>query len=242
MVSINTPIFGVLVALTGLGILFYLGIAISGTSSYECPFQTPAFTRFRDLWEKVRSLSKLWKRVQSKILHVAPRFPFALKLNLHNHSRRPSLPTTQDSAVSQEIDPWLAPKDLAVFRTNNSNDVQCVSWILRNNTDPEPLDTAARLAGTIRWFEEGIDVEPPYDIIVSIFESCLDSKVPPGIIPGYRLYPGMKIRHTTLSGLSCGYTHRQSADPRTWPSSLSPPSPGLGTQYMNSYTSPRFPT
>jgi len=186
MVSINAPIFGVLIALTGLGILFYFGIVISGTSSYECPFQTPASAHLRDLWEKAGSLSKLWKGIWSKILHVAYCFPCTSKLNPRNHSRSSSLPTTRDSVFSQEMDPWLIPGDLAVFRRNNANDIRCVSWILRNITDPESLDAAVRLAGTIRWFEEGIDVEPPYDMILSIFESCLDSTK--------KVYPGMKER------------------------------------------------
>jgi len=246
MVSINALIFGVLVALTAFGILFYIGIVIPGASSYECPFQTPASTNLRRLWKKVipritimvspiisvlrgpwevlcqtlhnmlhlslklgawrrfrrsrpatplevlphtprpTALSRLWKSILSKILHVAYCFPCTSKLNPRNHSRSSSLPTTRDSVFSQEMDPWLIPGDLAVFRRNNANDIRCVSWILRNITDPESLDAAVRLAGTIRWFEEGIDVEPPYDMILSIFESCLDSTK--------KVYPGMKER------------------------------------------------
>jgi len=236
MITINTPIFDVLIILTVLGLLFYIGIVIFGTSSYECPFQTPASTNLRSLWEKVgprttvvaspiisalRGLwgiilcqilriilhlplrldvwryfrrsrplnagenlptpwlaapSKLWKSIQSKIPH----------LNLGDSFHRTPLPTTQRPPVSLEMVPWSTPKDLAAFLMNNTNDIRCVSWILINITDPESLDAAVRLAGTIRWFEEGIDVEPPYDIIVSVFESCLDSTK--------RVYPGMKER------------------------------------------------
>ena len=66
----------------------------------------------------------------------------------------------------------------------NAKDVRCVSWILRNITDPESLDAAIRLAGTIRWFIDGINVEPPYDIIVSTFHTCFDSTgtVYPGLL------------------------------------------------------------
>jgi len=42
MASINTPVASVLIAVTVLGVLFYLGIIIASTSSYERPFQTPA--------------------------------------------------------------------------------------------------------------------------------------------------------------------------------------------------------
>lgn len=53
--------------------------------------------------------------------------------------------------------------------------MRCVSWILRNITDPEALDTTIRLAGKIRWFDDGANVGLPYDLIVSTFEACFDS-------------------------------------------------------------------
>ena len=82
--------------------------------------------------------------------------------------------------------PWLAQEDLAAIQKTNTEDTRCVSWILRNITDPEALDAAIRFAGTIRWFEDGTDVELPYDTIVSIFHSCLDST---GTV-----YPGLSDR------------------------------------------------
>ena len=68
----------------------------------------------------------------------------------------------------------------------SANDARCVSWILWNITDPEALDAAIRLAGTIRWFEDGIDIEPPYDLIVSAFHACFGSD--------RELYPGSRDR------------------------------------------------
>jgi len=74
---------------------------------------------------------------------------------------------------TSELEPWSCPEDLDILRQTNRNDVRCVSWILRNITDPEALDTAIRLAGEIRWFDDGFD--PPYDLIVSTFDACFDS-------------------------------------------------------------------
>ena len=68
----------------------------------------------------------------------------------------------------------------------NTSDAQCVSWILRNITDPEALDAAIRLAGEIQWFVDGVNVRPPYDLIVSTFEACFDS--------ARRLYLGLRHR------------------------------------------------
>ena len=49
MWSVNTSVARVVVSFTILGVLFYIGIVVVGTSSYECPFQTPASTSLRYL-------------------------------------------------------------------------------------------------------------------------------------------------------------------------------------------------
>ena len=62
----------------------------------------------------------------------------------------------------------------AVLKKNGDN-ARCVSWILKDITDPEALDAAILLAGTIRWFEDKIDVKPLYDLIIFTFDTCFDS-------------------------------------------------------------------
>ena len=47
--SVNLSVARVVISFTVLGVIFYLGIVIAGTSSYECPFQTPASTTLRAL-------------------------------------------------------------------------------------------------------------------------------------------------------------------------------------------------
>jgi len=177
MWSISTPVAYILATLTGLGLVFYLAIVIAGMSSYVCPFQTPASIALRSAWEKVRGgifsaspwTRRMWKRIVRPLL------------------RRQSLPVIPlENVQVQRSEPWLKPKDLAIINRMNANDVRCVSWILKNITGPEALDAAVRLAGTIRWFEDGFNVEPPYDLIVSMFEGCFDSTG--------RLYPGSRDR------------------------------------------------
>jgi hypothetical protein len=82
--------------------------------------------------------------------------------------------------------PRIKPKDRAIVRRTNADDVRCVLWVLRNLTDPEALDAAIRLAGIIRWFDDGLDIDLPYDLIVSTFEACFD--------PTKTLYPGSRDR------------------------------------------------
>lgn len=117
-------------------------------------------------------LRNLWKDIQCKI------FPVALRL-LHTLS----LLIVRDASPNPVVaSPWLTPTTLATLRHTNATDLRCVSWTLWEITDPEALNAAIRLAGTIRWFEDGLDVEPQYDLIVSTLKACIDptGKISPG--------------------------------------------------------------
>ena len=171
MWHINTPVAYTLISLAGLGVIFYAAIMIAGMSSYACPFQTPGTITLRRTRKKVRrgflSCIVRSKRVLLRIHRMWNR-------GVRSLLRRQSLPTMIPLKNIQvhKFEPWLKPKDLAIRRTN-ADDVRCVSWILRNITDPETLDAAIPLVGDIRWFDD--NVEPPYDLIVSTFEACFDS-------------------------------------------------------------------
>ena len=183
--SINASVALTLISLTGLGVVFYVTIVIAGVSSYGCPFQTPASIALHGPWKRVR------RRIVSSIVH-SKRVLIGTRQTWKRRVRlllcRQSLPTTTslESIQVHESEPWLKPKDLAIIRRMNSDDVGCVSWILRNITDPEAIDAAIRLAGEIRWFDDGINVDPPYDLIVSTFKACFD--------PTGKLYPGSRDR------------------------------------------------
>jgi len=185
MWTINTSVAYTLISFTGLGAAFYVTIVIAGASSYACPFQTPASVALRDLWKKVHHgifpLTVYYTRVLSRTRRMWNQAARSLL-------RRQYLPTTipLENIEAHQPEPWMIPKDLAIIRRTNADDVLCVSWILRNITDPEALDAAIRLAATIRWFDDGINVDPPYDLIVSTFKACFD-------LTG-KLYPGSRDR------------------------------------------------
>jgi hypothetical protein len=247
--SVNTSIARVVISFTVLGVIFYLGIVIAGTSSYECPFQTPASTTLRALRSRettrrlLASLSPLsvissvyiaWRDVRQGIpsryrhirdavvdprswglflpnisdiatnvghqtiillLHVDRGFGNA-KQGLVQWIRRCKrailLPIAHDDPNNQlhalrPRDGLLIPvRNIASLRKRNADDARCVCWIIRNITDPEAIDSAIRLAGTIRWFDGNVDVDPPFEFIVSTFEACFDSARKP--------YPRMSDR------------------------------------------------
>jgi hypothetical protein len=194
MWSINASVARTLIGFTGLGVIFYIGIVIAGMSSYACPFQTPASIALRSIWNKVQggavSAVDHPKRLLSWIHRMWNRRALLLL-------RRQSLPPLEDVQVQQPEPPstldnvpqsewWLKSKELDVIRRKNNSDAQCVSWILRNITDPEALDIAVRLAGEVRWFDDRSNADLPYDVIVSTFEACFDST--------RTLYPGSRDR------------------------------------------------
>ena len=185
MWTINTSVAFTLISLTGLGVTFYVVVVIAGMSSYACPFQTPASVVLRRLWKRVRR-GVVSLTVRST--RVLPRTHRTWNRRVQSLLHRQSLPTAipLENIEIHQSEPWMKPVDLAVARRTNVNDVQCVSWILRNITDPEALDAAIRLAGNIRWFDDGINIDPPYDLIVSTFKACFD--------PTGRVYPGSRDR------------------------------------------------
>jgi hypothetical protein len=244
--SVNISVARVVISFTVLGVIFYIVIVIAGTSSYECPFQTPASTALRALqtkgtiWRSLASLSLprvisfvhvTWKDLQRGLISryrrirdtmVNPR-PWAISsltisgmatnighraiiLLLHvdrvfgNAKHRlvqgvrrckcaMLLPITHDDTnhqphTLQYQDGLLVHvRDIASLRKQNADNARCVRWIIRNITDPEAIDAAIRLAGTIHWFDGDVDVDPPFHFIVSTFEACFDSAGGP--------YPGM---------------------------------------------------
>jgi len=124
--SINTPVASVLITLTALGVLFYLGVIIAGTVSYECPFQTPMSPTLCSLWEKVRpqilhviatgvsfgclswqlalaTLHHLWDVILYQVLALL----WLLQIRGWRHSQSVSLPVMQLNP--QEHTSWLAP-------------------------------------------------------------------------------------------------------------------------------------
>ena len=185
MWSVNAAVTYTLIGLTGLGATFYTLIVVAGMSSYSCPFQTPASAAFRCTWKRVRpevvSSYNRFKQALSRAIRTLERSVWPL---LHCQLLPIAIPLR--NAWVRGPEPWLKPKDLAIIRTENDSDVRCVSWILRNITDPEALDAAVRLAGTIRWFDDGINADLPYGSIVSTFEACFD--------PAGKLYSGSRDR------------------------------------------------
>ena len=231
--TINKPVAYTLIALTGLGVLFYLVVVIVGASSYDCPFQTPGSAQLRSLGKKVRpiilpviaimrtlgrtiqrGISVVWlslvkvyhhfltllERVQIGILRMGFCLP-PLGLNINRRFRKPPLPTTQEGPHTpdpHDLPPWFAPNELAIIQKKNTDNVRCVSWILDDITDPEALDVAIQLAGSIRWFDDEINVKPLYDLIISTFDICFGSN---GVV-----HPGSRNR-AYYSGLAILWIH-----------------------------------
>jgi len=250
---VNASVACVVVSFTIFGILFYIGIVAAGTSSYECPFQTPGSMILRYLRDSgttrklIASLSPLkttsfiyatWantcrglvsapcraydvircpssrgispSRIMSGVrdmaimvghqtttllLRIDRAFGNAkqrLVQEIRKFRRAGLLPTTIEDvphkALVHQKSPGLRVHvwNLEALRKQNADNIRCVCWVLQNITDPEAIDAAIRLAGTIRWFDGDSDHHPPFDLICSTFEACFDSAKQP--------YPGLRDR------------------------------------------------
>ena len=135
---------------------------------------------------------KVWNRRVRPLLHrqSLPAIPLEdVQVRQSESVSIPDSPSQSESPSAPnnvQSEPWWNPKELDIVRKTNTSDARCVSWILRNITDPEALDAALPVAGEIRWFDDGVDVDLPYDLIVSTFEGCFDST--------RTLYPGSRDR------------------------------------------------
>ena len=108
-----------------------------------------------------------------------------LRKGVRKYKSRLLLPiSVTDASIPRGSGLLSIPRDLATLRRRNADDARCVSWILRNITDPEAIAAAVRLAGSIRWFDGDVDVDPPYDFFVSTFETSVGSNRKP--CPGMR--------------------------------------------------------
>ena len=251
MWTVNTSVARIVISFTALGVVFFIGIVVAGTSSYDCPFQTPASIALRDLRDSRRTrkvlaslsplaivffISLVWrgartglsqgvhrvhkmvlklpswdislssiipgirsicKKVGRRIVTLFSRIGLALgntkKILVQGIQRSKSstsLPMSIDEARLQLQEPrtgLLVPvRDLSARRDRNAANARCVCWVIRCITDPEAIDSAIRLAGSIRWFDGDVDVDPPFGFIVSTFKGCFDSTMSP--------YPGMVDR------------------------------------------------
>ena len=271
--SINTSVACVVIFFTVLSVLFYIGIVIAGTSSYECPFQTPVSTALRSLRESGRTQMLLaslsphkviqfiyttWRNTQkvlvilllpnttsliyatwmdtlqwfiltsqnmwqsllswefslssimtsihgipTRVGHTVIILLLQADQTLGNAKQRLAqgiqrlrhvglLPTTIEDVHHQLLLPQNSPglqlpvRNLGALQQQNMDDAHCVSWVLQNITDPEAIDSAIRLAGTIQWFNGDPNHGPPLNSIITTFEACFDSTK--------QLYPGMRDR------------------------------------------------
>ena len=103
MWSVNISVARVIISFTVLGVLFYIGVVVAGTSSYECPFQTPASIGLRYLRDsettrklaaslsppKVISLvGAAWRSTRRRIVSASrhayeiARYPFSSEISL----------------------------------------------------------------------------------------------------------------------------------------------------------------
>ena len=218
MWTINASVARTLLGLTSFGVGFFILIVVAGTSSYECPFQTPASLTLRALGahrtfgrlvssllllgvrKRLRNVSRnlvyLYlrtrasvsriKMIVSRSLHQCAALVRAareLTVLPHQSLLPHHLNTPVYTSQLWNLGPILKEQDLSHPRRTNRADARCINWIFDRITDPEAIDSAFRLACTIRWYDDGVDSQPSYEDLNSVLIGCFgfDGKVRPGM-------------------------------------------------------------
>jgi len=129
------------------------------------------------------------------ILGIGVPLWWLISYRLRHDFRGPPLPTTQtlplsniraDSHITTVTSPWLTPTALATLQEMNTTDIRCISWILQKIPKLEVFNIAIPHAGTMRWFEDSLEVRPPFDLIASNLKECFG--------PTGRMHPRMRDR------------------------------------------------
>ena len=147
----------VVIAFTALGAGIYVLFTLSGGFSRDSPLQTPSSTVIRTVFGNILIAFPI----------LEEKFTSARK-KMSQWVRLPKIPQLFPLSA-RGIDFYLG-----TLRTTNADDAHCVSWVLKNITGSEAIDSALQLASVVQWFEDGCNSDPPYDSIVSTFESCFD--------------------------------------------------------------------
>jgi hypothetical protein len=156
--------------------------------------QVVAFVSHRvyDLSRYPFSRRNLYSRVSLRVNRAFRIAKYRLAQGINSFRRAELPPVTlrdieiQPPALGNDQGLRVCVRNLEGVMKQNEDNASCVCWVLRNITDPEAIDSAIRLAGSIRWFVGDSDHKPPFDVIVSTFEACFDSTK--------QLYPGTRDR------------------------------------------------
>ena len=162
-------------------IAIYSAVTGSALGYGALAYQTPVSIALNYVWRARHRISATPppKQVLSRTYRMlSRRIPWSL--------RRQPPPIPLDDVLVQQPEQWLESEDHAIIRGANANDGQCVSWVLRKITNPEAFSIAIQFAGTVRWFEKGLKVEPPYGLILSTFGACFK--------PAGKLYPALRVK------------------------------------------------
>jgi hypothetical protein len=218
MWAINVSVACTLLGLTAFGVGFFVLIVVAGTSSYECPFQTPASLALRALGvhrtfgrlvsslpslgirRRFRGLGRFFgylflrmrahiakaKAIVSRAVRQYSAFSFAatdLGILPRGALFSSNFSTPLYTSSSWNLGPILKEHNLVHPRRTNCADARCINWILDRITDPEAINSALRLACTIRWYEDGVGSQPSYEDLNTVLVGCFgfDGKVHPGM-------------------------------------------------------------
>jgi hypothetical protein len=267
MWAINVSVARTIVGLTAFGLAFFILIVVAGTSSYECPFQTPASLTLRALGVhrlfgrlapflpsislpplRIRQRTGNFGRNLGNILGYILRYLYsgmqmsvaAVKMTISviktaisaairwfvalAHAMRHPVQQHEELARFSSRPAyvgWFGQRQNIIFSHGTDRaDARCINWTFDRIAAPEAIDSAFRLACTIRWYHNGVDPGPSSDAFHFMLRRCFElGKVRPGRRD--RAYDCARVicRLYVLAWAKSGAladTRRPSPPPREW--------------------------
>ena len=136
MWSTNTSIACVVISLTTLSFLFFIGFVVAGAISYDCPFQTPLSPALRHLRRSAKTFNlSAWvegrrsrreerkEREEREAREEREEREELLPRTIRGTRRRPNMPRTNPGLR-------VPVPDLKELQKRSADVVRCISWVL----------------------------------------------------------------------------------------------------------------
>ena len=185
MWTMNQTIAGTIIGVTGFGILLYIAIAIAGTISYECPYQTPLSLVLRAFGAH-RTFSYLRTCLDARVNSISSLL-IVLRSRVMVHTGVNVMPRSLDVPPMEYLffseQGLLKPDRMRFDRRRNQLDALCVGWTLDTITDPEVMDVALRQFMSIQWHAGVPPAASPHQL-TALYRDCFDYRNT--LLPGSR--------------------------------------------------------
>ena len=196
--TISPTVAGFLIAFTLLGVAFYTFFTLAGTSSYNCPYQTPLsiFIRVsikfiaqsnsafaRPLRTFMTSLSTIHsyciKNLRGILIYLRSAARGAVRGFSHTAVPPQEAPEIPLAVVATPVQIW---EEVRVDWDSCQADIRCIAWLLHSTTDIDVIYSTVRFAADTIWYPEIAGALSPHILSNLLFDCFVGGQVVPDML------------------------------------------------------------